>query len=129
MESEVSESGCELVVDDRQRRGMLRLMVEYFEVVGATEIAARLPGYTPPEIMPGTLENHRPDLICRQSDKGHTMIILEVVTEILVKDPKSKNRWSLLSSASKLYQAELHFVVPALIDGRAGDAELKRRLT
>jgi len=40
----------------------------------------------------------------------------------------TENRWSLLSSAAKLYNAELHFVVPKWASRGAVDPVLKRRL-
>src|SRR5438128_8428980 len=95
--------GCEPVVEDDERRRLLWLMAEYFRTVGYTDIKARLPGFVPPPVLSGTLEDHRPDFTCRQSDSGRTPIIMEVVTPGNVEDPRSENRWSLLSSAAKLY--------------------------
>src|SRR3954470_16706705 len=98
--------GCEPVVGDEHRRRLLWLMAEHFRTVGYTDIKARLPGYVPPPVLSGTLEDHRPDFTCRQSDSGKTPIILEIVTASKVEDPTAENRWSLLSSAAKLYNAE-----------------------
>ena len=39
-----------------------------------------------------------------------------------------EHRWTLLSSAAKLYGAELHFVVPKWSAAGAGDQALRRRL-
>src|ERR1041384_1602840 len=104
--------GCEPVVADEARRRLLWLMAEYFRTLGYTDIKARLPGFVPPPVLSGTIEDHRPDFTCRQSDKARTPIILDVVTTDSVEDATSDNRWSLLSSAARLYSAELHFVVP-----------------
>ncbi len=120
--------GCEPVVFEDDRRRLLWLMAEYFRTVGYTDIKARLPGFMPPPVLSGTLEDHRPDFTCRQSDSGHTPIIMEVVTAANVTDPRTENRWSLLSSAAKLYNAELHFVVPKWADTGPIDRVLKRRL-
>jgi hypothetical protein len=120
--------GCEPVVEEDERRRLLWLMAEYFRTVGYTDIKARLPGFVPPPVLSGTLEDHRPDFTCRQSDTGKTPIIMEVVTPSSVEDPRSENRWSLLSSAAKLYRAELHFVVPKWGNTGAVDPILKRRL-
>jgi hypothetical protein len=120
--------GCEPVVGEENRRRLLWLMAEYFRTVGCTDIKARLPGFMPPPILSGTIEDHRPDFTCRQSDSGRTPIILEIVTPELVEDPTTENRWSLLSSAAKLYNAELHFVVPKWASQGAVDPVLKRRL-
>jgi hypothetical protein len=121
-------AGCEAVVEEEERRRLLWLMAEYFRTVGYTDIKARLPGFTPPPVLSGTLEDHRPDFTCRQSDTGKTPIILDVVTPSQVDDPRSENRWSLLSSAARLYNAELHFVVPKWTPHGPVDAALKRRL-
>ena len=120
--------GCEPVVDDEDRRRLLWLMAEYFRTVGYTDIKARLPGFMPPPVLSGTLEDHRPDFTCRQSDSNRTPIIMEVVTPATVEDPRFENRWSLLSSAARLYNAELHFVVPKWAATGAVDTLLRRRL-
>lgn len=121
--------GCEPVVEDDERRRLLWLMAEYFRTIGCTDIKARLPGFMPPPVLSGTIEDHRPDFTCRQSDSARTPIILEIVTPNMVEDPTTENRWSLLSSAAKLYNAELHFVVPKWARTRGAiDPVLKRRL-
>lgn len=121
-------AGCEPVVDDEERRRLLWLMAEYFRTMGYTDIKARLPGFMPPPVLSGTIEDHRPDFTCRQSDSAQTPIILEVVTNATIEDPLMENRWSLLSSAAKLYNAELHFVVPKWTPQGAIDQPLRRRL-
>jgi hypothetical protein len=68
--------GCEPVVDESDHRRLLWLMAEYFRTLGYTDIKARLPGFVPPPILSGTLEDHRPDFTCRQLDGGKTPIIL-----------------------------------------------------
>src|SRR2546430_12791792 len=108
----VSPGGCDPVVEDDGRRRLLWLRAESFRTLGYTDLKARLPGFVPPPVLSGTLEDHRPDFTCRQTDSNKTPIILEIVTNHTVEDPTSENRWSLLSSAAKLYNAELHFVVP-----------------
>src|SRR4051812_18529231 len=120
--------GCEPVVEDEERRRLLWLMAEYFRTVGCTDIKARLPGYVPPPVLSGTIEDHRPDFTCRQLDSGKTPIILEIVTAERVEDPQAENRWSLLFSAAKLYSAELHFVVPRWPPPGPVDPLLRRRL-
>jgi hypothetical protein len=125
----VFQMGCEPIVEDDERRRLLWLMAEYFRTVGYSDIKARLPGFVPPPVLSGTLEDHRPDFTCRQSDTGKTPIILEIVTSNTVDDPTSENRWSLLSSAAKLYNAELHFVTPKWHPNKAIDPLLRRRLS
>jgi hypothetical protein len=120
--------GCEPVVEDEERRRLLWLMAEYFRTIGYTDIKARLPGFMPPPVLSGTIEDHRPDFTCRQTDSARTPIILEIVTPEMVEDPTAENRWSLLASAAKLYNAELHFVVPKWSAMGPVDGALKRRL-
>lgn len=120
--------GCEPVVENEERRRLLWLMAEYFRTLGYTDIKARLPGFMPPPVLSGTIEDHRPDFTCRQSDSGKTPIIMDVVTPADVEDPRAENRWSLLSSAARLYNAELHFVVPKWARNGPVDPVLRRRL-
>ncbi len=121
-------AGCEPVVEDDERRRLLWLMAEYFRTIGYSDVRARLPGFVPPPVLLGTLENHRPDFTCRQTNPGHTPIILEIVTPQPVQGPDSVNRWPLLASAAQLYNAELHFVVPKWHPDGAIDPMLRRRL-
>ena len=127
-ESQTFAPGCEPVIENDERRRLLWLMAEFFRTVGYTDIKARLPGFMPPPILSGTIEDHRPDFTCRQSDSGKTPIIMDVVTPADVEDPRAENRWSLLSSAARLYNAELHFVVPKWAPGGSVDTLLRRRL-
>jgi hypothetical protein len=120
--------GREPVLRDGPRRNFLWLMVEYFRTLGYSDVKARLPGHSSPNVLNGTLEDHRPDLTCRQADRGKTPVLLEVVLPETVDDPASENRWSLLASAARLYSAELHFVVPRWTRLGSIDRKLRRRL-
>ncbi|HME90406.1 MAG TPA: hypothetical protein VKE49_03220 [Myxococcaceae bacterium] len=120
--------GCEPVVEDVERRRLLWLMAEFFRTLGYTDLCARLPGHTPPPVLSGTVEDHRPDLTCRQSNASHTPLLLEVVTANGVEDARAENRWCLMASAARLFSAELHFVVPKWAAQGAIDALLRRRL-
>ena len=117
--------GREPVLGDGQRRRFLWLMVEYFRTLGYSDVKARLPGHSAPNVLNGTIEDHRPDLTCRQGDRARTPVLLEVVLPDTVDDPGSENRWSLLASAARLYAAELHFVVPRWT--RLGNIERRLR--
>lgn len=119
--------GCEPVVEDVERRRLLWLMVEFFRTLGCSELCARLPGHRPPAVLSGTLEDHRPDLTCRQPNATQTPLILDVVTAGALETAVD-NRWSLLASAAKLYRAELHFVVPKWAPQGAIASILRRRL-
>jgi hypothetical protein len=121
-------TGCEPVIENEDRRRLLWLMAEYFRTMGYTDSKARLPGFVPPPVLSGTLEDHRPDFTCRQSDMGRTPLIVEIVTPEEIQSPECENRWSLLSSAAKLYNAELHFVVPKWASSGPVDSVLRRRL-
>ena len=120
--------GCEPVLHDGPRRRVLWLMAEYFRTLGCSDVKARLPGHTAPAVLNGTLEDHRPDLTCRQPDSSRTPVLLEVVLPETLEDPASENRWSLLASAARLYSAELHFVVPRWTARGSIDRRLRRRL-
>ena len=120
--------GCDAVLRDGARQRVLWLMVEFFQTLGYSDVKARLPGHTAPTVLNGTLEDHRPDLTCRQHDSGRTPVLLEVVLPESVDDPGSENRWSLLASAARLYAAELHFVVPRWTKRGSIDRRLRRRL-
>lgn len=128
MDAETAKYGCEPVVDSPERRQLVWLMAEYFKTLGFTDLKARLPGYVPPVVLSGTLEDHRPDLTCRQSNTARTPTLLEAVPVDEMDDPRMEHRWTLLSSAAKLYGAELHFVVPKWSASGPGDQLLKRRL-
>jgi len=125
---EAYQVGCEPVVEEPERRRLLWLMTEFFRTLGCTDISARLPGHSPPAVLSGTLEDHRPDLTCRQSNATQTPLLLEVVTANAVEDSRAENRWCLLASAARLYGAELHFVVPKWAPQGAIDSLLRRRL-
>lgn len=128
VDTETDKFGCEPVVDSPMRRQLVWLMAEFFKTLGYTDLKARLPGFVPPVVLSGTLEDHRPDITCRQSNSGRTPTLLEAVPVDEMDDPRMEHRWTLLSSAAKLYGAELHFVVPKWSAIGAGDQLLRRRL-
>lgn len=119
---------CEQVLRDGPRRRVLWLMMEFFRTLGCSDVKARLPGQASPAVLNGTLEDHRPDLTCRQTDRAQTPVLLEVVLPEALDDPGSENRWSLLASAARLYSAELQFVVPRWTARGSIDRKLRRRL-
>ena len=123
------DQACSPVVERGERRDLLWLMAEFFRTIGYTDLKARLPGHAPPEVLLGTLEDHRPDCTCRQDDAEHTPILVEVVTPQEVDEPRRDQRWSLLASAAQLYSAELHFVVPQWSERGSIEPLLRRRLS
>jgi len=120
--------GRDPILREGPRRRVLWLMVEYFRTLGYSDVKARLPGHSAPNVLNGTIEDHRPDLTCRQDDRGKTAMLLEVVLPETVDDPASENRWSLLASAARLYAAELHFVVPRWTRVGSVERRLRNRL-
>jgi hypothetical protein len=120
--------GTDPVAESEERRRLLWLMAEFFKVLGYTDVKARLPGYVAPVVLSGTIEDHRPDLTCRQSNSARTPMLLEAVPPADIDDPRMEHRWTLLSSAAKLYGAELHFVVPKWTSAGPGDKLLRRKL-
>lgn len=127
--TESLEAGCAPIVDEPDRYHLLRLMAEFAQLMGCTEIKARLAGFPMPAMLPGTLEDHRPDLTCRQPDRRRTPLILETVTEANLRSQGSKSRWTLLASAASLQGAELHFAVPCwLMGGLLGEVKLRNLL-
>jgi hypothetical protein len=120
--------GREPVLRDGPRRNVLWLMVELFRTLGWSDVKARLPGHPVPTMLNGTLEDHRPDLTCRQGDRGKTPVLLEVVLPETLDDPAMENRWSLLASAARLYSAELHFVVHRWTRRGSIERRLRHRL-
>ena len=116
------------IVEGSERRSLLMLMAEYFSWLGYPDIKARLPGYPSPSMLSGTLEDHRPDLTCRQRDVRQTPLILEAAPASVLCDPRLDHRWTLLFSAARLYGAELHFCVPRWARGEPADQLLRQRL-
>jgi hypothetical protein len=125
---EAPPQACEAVLAEGPRRRFLWLMVEYFRTLGYSDLKARLPGHIAPPVLNGTLEDHRPDLTCRQDDTARTPVVLEVVVPEEIDAPGAENRWCLLASAARLYSAELHFVVPRWSQRGSIDRRLRRRL-
>jgi hypothetical protein len=123
------DRSCSAMVEGGEHRDLLWLMAEFFRTVGYTDLKARLPGHAAPEVLMGTLEDHRPDCTCRQDDTEQTPILLEVVTPKEVDEPGRDHRWSLLASAAHLYSAELHFVVPQWSERGSIEPLLRRRLS
>jgi hypothetical protein len=126
--TEGRREACDAVLHDGPRRNVLWLMAEFFRTIGYSEVKARLPGHLAPEMLNGTLEDHRPDLTCRQRDRARTPVFLEVVLGEELEQPGAENRWSLLASAARLYSAELHFVVPRWTSRGSIERRLRRRL-
>ncbi|MBI5549317.1 MAG: hypothetical protein HY901_35985, partial [Deltaproteobacteria bacterium] len=58
MDTETIKYGCEVVVESSARRQLVWLMAEFFKTLGYTDMKARLPGYVPPVVLSGTLEDH-----------------------------------------------------------------------
>lgn len=113
---------------DPTRFARIACMVALFDTLKCTAIKARLIHHAAPALFSGTLQDHRPDLTCRQGDKRSTALILDVVGPFEVTADESAARWTLLESAAKLYDAELHFAVPAWSPDGSVETRLRARL-
>jgi hypothetical protein len=98
-------------------------MAAWAEAVRGTNIRARLDGCTNPDIIPGVLESHRPDLVFNQSNTLKTAMIVDVVLNPRELNP---NRVLLFKSAAQHFSADLGFVISK--DVPDGEATLRYRL-
>lgn len=90
----------------------IETMAELLAHTGHTDIKARSPDRTPPDVIKGQLEDHRPDLTCRQPSRRKTALILDTVFPADVIDDRLVNRLSLLASAAMHFKADLQFIIP-----------------
>lgn len=113
----------EAVVTDPRHVHALMLMTAYAEAARGTNIRARLDGHTSPEVIPGVLESHRPDLVFNQPNALKTAMIVEVVLDGKDLNPM---RVQLFKSAAQRFSADLGFVVSKDIPD--SEATLRYRL-
>lgn len=97
---------------DLNRGRIILLMAEFFKSVAYRDVRARLPGYSQPLPINGSLKNHQPDVTCLQGDTQATGIVLDAVPIERLTDPETESRWTLFYSAADLYGAEFHIAVP-----------------
>lgn len=116
-------SDVEAVVTDPAHVQALMLAVAYAEAIGATNIKARLDGYTPPNIIPGVFEPHRPDLAFTQPNLLKTGMIVDIV---LNPRELNRNRAILLNSAARHFSSDLGFFISK--DVVDGEPNLRYRL-
>jgi hypothetical protein len=111
------------VVTNPVQAQAVALIAAWAEASGATNIRARLDGYSSPEVIPGVLEPHRPDLVFTQSNILKTAMIVDAVM-----DPKelNHNRVLLFKSACQRFSANLGFVISK--DVVDGESSLRYRL-
>ncbi len=93
------------------RLSMILTMAQYFEHLGYTDIRARAVGYKPPIVIAGMVEDHRPDITCRQRNYWQSQIILDVAAPEVID--ASEFRYQLFVSAAQRWQAELHLAATA----------------
>ena len=116
------------IQEDEERQRLVWMMADYAQVVGAEGVQARAGGFRPPPVISGTVEDHRPDMVCRFSGDTPRVWIVEAVTRQALEDPHLPARWALFQSLGAQVNAELHFVVPRWTrDGDIGP-RFRRRL-
>ncbi|MHB8420863.1 MAG: hypothetical protein ACYDCL_22535 [Myxococcales bacterium] len=118
IQSEVEEIGT-------ARSRLVQLMAEFFRSLGYLDVRARLPGFSQPATINGSLRNHQPDVTCLQNDAQATAIVLDAVPIEQVTDPMTESRWTLFFSAAELYGGEFHIAVPR-VKGKLLGPELVR---
>ncbi len=122
------KKGCEPVVNHGTKYNLVHVMAGYFQTIGYTEIKARLQGFVSPPVLSGTIEDHRPDLTCRQSDRKRTPVILEAVVKEDLEDKTINNRWELMASAARLYEGEFHFAILSNDQALSVEEQLRNKL-
>ena len=115
------------VSESQEHVNLIQMMASYFQSQGFTDVRADLPGYTQPETIRGTKEDHRPDITCRGNDAERTVIILEAETASTVSDGHTASQWTLFSAAARQWGGEFHVVVPKVVAGRSGHNVAKER--
>lgn len=113
--------------ESQEHANLIKMMATYFQNQGFTDIRADLPGYTQPDLIRGTRENHQPDLTCRRNDAGRTVIILEAETASTVFDTHTASQWTLFAGAARQWGGQFHVVVPKVVAGRSGHEAAKER--
>jgi hypothetical protein len=111
-----------VIFDEARARAVLSL-VPFFEVMGATQIRARVLGHEAPEVIKGTVEPHRPDLTLVQGNRERTGMLVEV---LLNPEELDDNRISLFGSAASSYGWDFVFAVSSTVPG--AEAKLRNRL-
>lgn len=119
------------VVTDPARTRIIRTMVELFVTQGYSDLKSRLFGKSAPQVLRGSVSDHRPDIVGVWRPTSRTMLC-DVVMPDVCSDPKRfDERLGLLGDTARLYGAEVHFACPAarLTRDRGTLSEwLKRRL-
>jgi hypothetical protein len=109
-----------LVAHDLERYRLVWLMADYVQTMGAEHVRARVEGFDTPPIVPGTLQDFRPDMLC-EFGRGEVKRrwLLEGVTRTALRDPLLTSRWTLFSNLAAQQDIQLQFVVPRWT--RSGD--------
>ena len=113
--------------ESQEHANLVRMMATHYQNQGFTDIRADLPGYSQPDIIRGTKEDHRPDLTCRRNDLSGTMIILEAETASTVSEAHTASQWTLFAAAPGQWDGEFHVVVPKVVQGQSGHVAAKER--
>jgi len=105
------------IKESEEHINLIVMMVEYLRKQGLRNIRADIPGILSPDIIFGTIRNHRPDLT---ADSNGKIIILEAETSNSISDDHTASQWSLFFHFSRESNGEFHLVVPK---GERGSAE------
>lgn len=111
------------IVFSPQRKRLITTMAEYFDALGYIGIRARIGGFSPPEILSGQVEDHRPDITGRW--RRRRGMICDIVTAEEMKN-WNPNRYSLFASAAELHGYELHYACPSTIEQATGESMVER---
>jgi hypothetical protein len=113
--------------ESAEHADLIRLMVNHFQSNGYGDIRADLPGYTQPDIIHGSIQDHQPDLTCRSNGGQGRLVILEAETGITIGDQHTASQWTLFADAARRSGGEFHVVVPKFVNGASGSTVAQQR--
>ena len=105
----------------KEHDGLVKMMANYFERQGSTQIKADLANYTRPDKING----HIPDLTCY---KNGTFIILEAETCDTIYGAHTESQWTSFYNYANRLNGEFHVVVPKTCDNKSGSDMANDRL-
>jgi hypothetical protein len=115
------------LAESQEHANLIRMMANYFQNQGCTDIRADLPAWSQPIVIAGTMQNHQPDLTCRRNDARQTFIILEAETASTISDQHTASQWVLFADAARQWGGEFHVIVPKFVHGRSGHDAARQR--
>lgn len=94
-------------------------MAEVLARSGYADVRADVAGFSPPDIVRGTVRSHRPCLSARAAGRP---ILVDVFLPEEGEVDHQISRWHLFASAAEQMGGEFHLVVPSWMEGRGGRA-------